>query len=237
MTDPKDILIQILKEAKERGVSIGVTQLVKFLYLTEVESYRLSQERLTHLRWVFYHYGPYALELKDVLSEPEFVKEEFKTRDERDFVRYRVAEQVLPYNWKIETRLSLIIKQIIGRWKDEPLENLLDYVYFDTEPMQTVKRRGDELDFTTIRPQTENPEAVPLKASKEAEKKLKQIWERMKPSLDALGHEQVRIVEEDQDYVAALNAWDEEMRASMNIPEGIAVRVTNLQDDTANKGH
>ena len=74
MYPTKDILLQILGEASERGKTLGTTRLVKFLYHTEFENYRETSERLTDLRWLFYYYGPYAVELDSIFAEREFEK-------------------------------------------------------------------------------------------------------------------------------------------------------------------
>ena len=107
MLNSKDILLQILIEASDRNISIGKTQLVKMLYLVEVEYYRVARERLTVLKWLFYHYGPYALELEEILAHPEFAQEQFKTQEEKDFIRFRVAEQRIPYGWKVDAKIRI----------------------------------------------------------------------------------------------------------------------------------
>src|SRR5438128_139789 len=159
----KEILLQILDEAEGRKTHLGKTQLVKFLYLTEVEYYRINRQRLTDLHWLFYHYGPYALELEDILSQPEFEQERFTTQNENEFIRFRVAEQIRGYKTSLGPKVTLIVKRIVGQWRERPLHELLDYVYFETEPMQSVKKRGDVLDFSTIKPESEAEKVIPLK--------------------------------------------------------------------------
>ncbi|MEX1276915.1 MAG: type II toxin-antitoxin system antitoxin SocA domain-containing protein [Bacteroidota bacterium] len=203
-------MLHILTEASERDFSIGKTQLVKFLYLTEVEYFRITRQRLTDLRWLFYHYGPYALELEDILAHPEFHKEQFTTQSERDFIRFRVAERVRGYKSSLDAKVTLIIKRIVGQWKDKPLPELLDYVYFETEPMQEVKKRGDVLDFSTIRPESETERVIPLKASKATERKVAELRGRMKPFLESIGEQRAKEPESSADYLAAISAWAEE---------------------------
>ncbi len=209
MYPTKDILIQLLSEASEKGKNLGKTQLVKFLYLTEVESFRETSERLTDLQWLFYYYGPYAVELDSILSGREFEKTQFKTQQERDFTRIRVAEGMIPYNRKVDVKLTLLIKKIVRQWIDKPLEELLDYVYFETEPMQAVEKRGDVLDFTTIK--KENAQVViPLKASKETELKIAELRRRIAPTLKKLAEWRKVSEPTTEEYQEALRAWDEE---------------------------
>jgi hypothetical protein len=60
------------------------------------------------------------------------------------------------------------------------LNKILDFVYFDTEPMMEVKSRGDELDFCCVLPESEY-KIVALKLSNESKKQIKnrlEEWER-----------------------------------------------------------
>lgn len=42
LNHPKELLLQILIEASAKNTTVGKTQLVKLLYLTEVEYYRVA---------------------------------------------------------------------------------------------------------------------------------------------------------------------------------------------------
>lgn len=220
MYSAKDILLQILKEAADRGFSPGKTQLVKLLYLSEVEHFRTQRERLTELNWLFYHYGPYALELEEVFAQPEFIREQIKTIDEKDFTRFRVAEQRMPYDWRLDAKISLLVKRIVGEWREKSLEELLDFVYFETEPMQVVQNRGDRLDFSVIKNETEQV-VVPLKASKETERKIAELRKRIATSLKRLGEQRATAVHSaGKEYQDAMRAWDEEMNKEFD-PEAL----------------
>jgi len=237
MYSAKDILLQILTETSERGFVPGKTQLVKLLYLAEIDHFRSQRERLTELRWLFHHYGPYAIELEMILASPEFEKTEIKTQADKDFIRFRVAENMGAYLRKIEPKVTLLIKRLVGQWKDKPLEELLDYVYFETEPMQAVKKRGDVLDFTTIMPESAIERVIPLKASREAEKKVARLRERIRPFLGSMGGTQSVEAKESDDYAAAMKAWAEEEGAGLTIPPEIIVYLTKPSADSANKGN
>ncbi|MBI4535311.1 MAG: DUF4065 domain-containing protein, partial [Ignavibacteriae bacterium] len=206
----KDILIQVLSEAVDKGKSLGKTRLVKFLYLTEVEYYREIGERLTELRWLFYHYGPYALELEDILAEPKFKRSEFKTEDDRDVILFRVAEPMPSYARRVDVKVSLLVKKIVGRWIDKTLAELLDFVYFETEPMQTAERRGELLDFSTVKKETQTV-VIPLTASKETRRKVDELRKRIGPTLRRLVEQRNSPREEGKEYQAAMETWEEDM--------------------------
>ena len=237
MYSTKNILLQILIEASEKGTSVGKTQLVKLLYLAEVEHYGNTGQRLTDLKWLFYHYGPYALELDKILAQPEFEKTEIRTQGNKDFILFRVAERMTPYEQKMDPKVSLLIKKIVGQWKDKPLEELLDHVYFETEPMETVKQRGDVLDFSTIKPESEIPPVIPLKASKEAEKKVAELRQRIRPFLESMGKARVEDPMPSEEHWEALKAWDEEENSGLIIPPNFVVHITKTPTDSANEGN
>jgi len=165
MNTTQDILLSILSEAQGKNLSVGKTQLVKYLYLTEVEHFRETGSRLTGLEWKFYHYGPYAFELETILAATVFKSEETKMSAEKSFKRITVAEPTKHCSDLVDVKTGLIIKRIIGTCGAKPLQDLLDFVYFETEPMQSVDGRGQSLDFSTIK-KDESATVIPLKASR-----------------------------------------------------------------------
>ena len=225
MTITQNILLSILSEAENKNLFVGKTQLVKYLYLTEVEHYRENGTRLTDLEWKFYHYGPYAFELETILEEKIFKHEEIKISTEKSFNKFTVAEPTKHYNDLVDVKTSLIIKRIIRMWGDKPLQDLLDYVYFETEPMQIVDRRGQRLDFSTIK-KDESSAIIPLKASKDAEKRIAVLRGRFSKRLSELS--EIRPVGEPytEEYKQALEAWEEEEKVEPRDISKIQVTIT-----------
>ena len=104
---------------------------------------------------------------------------------------------------------------IIDRWADEALNNMLNYVYFYTEPMEKAKRHHN-LDFSMI----EKSEPIPrFKLTKgnltksEKEKIREKIQEKLSqrkavqmgenftpPKYDEIYFEGMQILEEESDY-------------------------------------
>lgn len=129
------------------------TRLTKLLYLTEVEYFRATGQRLTDLAWFFHHYGPYAHELAGLLGGEELGA----AGDEaRIYPANRATEAV-----RDDVVLRGLLEAMVHEWGDADLNRLLDYVYFETEPMDEV-RRGDRLDFSTVRPRTPARAAIRL---------------------------------------------------------------------------
>ena len=153
MTDAQSLVKLLLRLADSEGITLGKTKLVKLLYLLEVEYYRAHRERLTTLKWAFLHYGPYTTELESLLDSPDINVIPERLRDGRSRERVTVAEPVCQ-DYGITSDVIRLAKSVMQRWGGFGLESLLDYVYFETEPMYSAKR-GQELDFTGIRLSTD----------------------------------------------------------------------------------
>jgi hypothetical protein len=129
----------------------AVTRLVKLLYLADIEwRKRHDGEPLANLTWRFLHFGPYAVELAEPLGGPEMEIQE--TQGGKQFRRFTFSEDDLSHT-EVPEELSSIIGLLVKRWGDADLNSLLDYVYFDTEPMENATR-GAILDFSKLAPTT-----------------------------------------------------------------------------------
>ncbi len=206
MTPTKDIFLQILKEAADRNISIGKTQLIKLLYLAEVEYYREKGERLTDIDWVFYYYGPYAIELEGILESEEFDRQSIKTSSEKDYIKFQVSENSKKYGEYTDAAISVLLKKILGTWGKCELPELLNYVYFETEPMEDVKR-GDRLQFEKI-DRTFQPSVIPLEASSATNKKVRELRARVSDRLKSIGKEKNIYIHKDKDELDAIREWD-----------------------------
>lgn len=232
----KRILLQILQESAGKGIPIGKTHLVKLLYLTEVEVFRETRQRLTQLNWVFYLYGPYAYELENILKEPEFQKESVKTSSEKDFVRFTIAEPSTVYGSFVDAKTSLLIKKIVGQWASKPLSELLDYVYFQTEPMQHVKHRGEKLDFNTIQATSDERVVIPMTASSSANERIKALRSRLQSFFETMGQTSTPQESINPDYNNALTEWEEENHTA-TLPSNLTITITNSSDSSDKKGN
>lgn len=207
MEPAKAILLQILRESTDKGFSVGKTQLIKLLYLVEVEYFRTVGERLTELKWIFYFYGPYCYELESILESKEFQRDSLKTERETDFIRFRIAEPQAQYEKFVGPKISLVVKRIVGQWGNRRLADLLNFVYFETEPMQAVRGRRQQLDFRTIKREAPEP-VLNITASKKAKAKVKELQARLSGHLQKLGKDNSFYLHRDDDEVEALGEWD-----------------------------
>ena len=169
--DLVDLLYVIAKRYHERNnYGLGRTKLLKLAYLAEVFFKRLTGKRLTDADWVFWQYGPYVMDYPKVLHSNAFVIE--PTED--DF------QPVLPAEDYRQSDLNMDAKLAISRameFAGEDLNELLDYVYFDTEPMMNTRVRGNKLDFSCVRPEEDyaiKDLALPIESRQRIGKKIRE---------------------------------------------------------------
>lgn len=177
MPAPPLLLVDLIyRVSKQRNLLLPqITRLTKLMYLVEVEYFRQNRARLTDLKWIFYLFGPYPVAMSSVLGEPEIETQEWRTgRTSKHIVRDEDAFM----SAKADFDLEAIINRVVKEWGDADLNQLLDFVYFETEPMQSAKR-GDVLDFSTVGPAV--PKKIQISLDRARLKELtKKITERAK---------------------------------------------------------
>jgi len=147
MEDTKEILKELIKRLNENDVIFGEVKLTKLFYLLEIEYFGQKQERLTNFEWIYYKYGPYSFELSNLLKKYPFIKDEYTYNLDKSFHKFSSDDLSVT---NIDEFIKALIFKIVKRWGLEDTNELLDYVYFETEPM-TVANKGAVLDFNTIK--------------------------------------------------------------------------------------
>ncbi len=146
--DVVDLIATIARNYKESiGIAPAKTKLLKLAYLAEVYYKRLTGGRLTNQQWVFWKYGPYFWKYEAIVSsEAIFIKQ-----DEADeFYAIDVREDYQTIEMSIEEQNAL--SRAFEHASDD-LNQILDFVYFDTEPMMKAQTRGETLDFDSVMPE------------------------------------------------------------------------------------
>jgi len=144
------LIAEVYRLSNEKGLGTPpVTRLVKILYLADLEWRRSHQgEPLTNLSWKFWHFGPYAPEIGEVFGTKDVESVELKSGKQCKFLTFKPDEV---RSGGVPNSVSKLFNLILERWGGTDLNDLLDYVYFETEPMETAQR-GQPLDFSTVRP-------------------------------------------------------------------------------------
>lgn len=146
------LIKKICARVQERNGYVNKTKLIKYLYLIDVEYYRRHEQTFTGFDWIFYDFGPWAYEYNDIFNE---------LSNSRDFIiksgsRSDLDAQFISTSADTESSSIFdditdesITRAIIDRWADESLNQMLNYVYFHTEPMDGAKRH-QKLDFSNV---------------------------------------------------------------------------------------
>jgi hypothetical protein len=201
--DPVELIQFIVCKATEFGASLSPIRVVKFLYLADLYHARENKgETLTGWPWKFVYFGPYCSEsitaLNEAVNDGLIDSKSFESKyDERDRFLYSCHSEREP---EVAKELSLYVwgslKDAIKKWADDT-PGLLDHVYYDTEPMEDVKR-GELLDFSKAHFPIKMPELEMKKISKSKAEKAKQLIyilrEQYRASSYQLAEEKVQMV-------------------------------------------
>ncbi len=191
-----DLIKYIVWYATQQGIKLTTNRLVKFVYLADLYQARLKDGKtLTGFPWRFIYYGPYCRQagqvIDDAAREGVICKETFDSKYAVDKV-YNLfsCKDTDAEDLEEQFHIGVIgqLQEVIKKF-GEDTPQLLDYVYFDSEPMKDAKK-GDLLDFSTAkRPEIGKP--VKLKkltpdAIKLAREKIKKIGEELKTDKERL---------------------------------------------------
>jgi hypothetical protein len=141
-----------VSHVNEHGGYMTKTKLLKLLYLFDVEYYRIHRQTFSGFQWKYFHLGPWTKEFEavldrliaqDVLTEVPSSKPDYDTK----FLKAIEADHIgrLFPSYRDEAAL----KTVLDTWGNCTTAEILDYVYFRTEPME-YGVRNEPLDFTKI---------------------------------------------------------------------------------------
>jgi hypothetical protein len=184
---PENLIQYITWYATEQGEVLTPIRLVKFLYLADLfYARKFHGETLTKWPWRFVHYGPFcgeALKAIDIAIKYELIEAisyESKFDDEAHFLYKYHLEKDHPFHEVLPISITAPLENAIKRWGGDTYQ-LLDYIYFETEPMEEVQFR-DLLDFNKAR-KPQIIESVEIKSlSKDKIKKAKEAIQKLKKS-------------------------------------------------------
>lgn len=144
------LIARICEYFQENRLSgLGRVRITKLIYLIECEYYGWTRTRLTQLDWIFFHYGPWSPSLSTILEDdfntPEEVETEHGTFKPIAWIPPSFEKPKLKLDYNAEGILARTLK----KFASIPVGKLLDYVYYETKPMEGVKK-GDRLKFDSI---------------------------------------------------------------------------------------
>ncbi len=155
-TSLSHLIAGIVSYVTERGGYVTKTKLLKLLYLFDVEFYRAHRKTFTGFEWKYFHLGPWTREFDPILSQLVDIGvllEAPSTKTEYDTKFFKTAEPSDIGKLFEKYGDEVILKNILNLWGDSSTGEILDYVYFRTEPME-YGVRNEPLDFARISPET-----------------------------------------------------------------------------------
>jgi hypothetical protein len=159
--------------AEQYESNLTPIRIVKFLYLLDLYYARQSGGKTwTGWRWKFVHYGPFCGDALDAISAAEsaglIAGRIFSSKFDKDGKYYQYSGEDTPEEVPdlLPIYVSSEIRHAVKTWADDTY-GLLNYVYFNTEPMMSAVP-GQILDFSLAEmPSTEKPvEMIPLSKKK-----------------------------------------------------------------------
>jgi hypothetical protein len=140
-------LVQAVQD--EQGIP-AKTKLVKLIYLVDLHHMKRFGRPATSIRWIFYLYGPYAAELERAIDRQvglNIRRREVLSHFDEQIYTYKSAAE--PPDDLLPRGVQAIADQVSREWAVRDLNELLNFVYFDTPPMMAA-RRGEPLDLTQV---------------------------------------------------------------------------------------
>jgi hypothetical protein len=215
-----NLIKYIVCYATEHDISLTTVRLVKFIYLADLYHARFkSGETITRYPWAFINFGPYCREAMQAIDEAALnglinrkaLESLYSDKDYYLFTCHDDDYASIKKDFPVIVIFE--IQHAIRKYGDDTA-HLLDYVYFNTEPMENV-RKGDYLDFTRAKLQ----EPIKVIETKELSKKdVEIIKAQVKKLRDRHMNAMARLLEDERDtekwkdelYFQALESLDDE---------------------------
>jgi hypothetical protein len=140
----------IVSYVADRDEPVTRTKLLKLLFLFDLEYYRAHRRTFTGFSWKYLHFGPWAREFDESLQgmvARQVLSEQESSRYGTKF--YRTTERLDADRTFPDLGDYRILRGILRTWGEAKTPQILDYVYFHTEPM-IHGVRNEPLDFSVV---------------------------------------------------------------------------------------
>lgn len=210
---PSEVILAVLEEARRQSrTPLLKTVLIKLLYLLDVyAAEEFGGRPLSGWEWRFLHFGPYstaAVQLIDSLVTKRLInaQEKESASGDKEFVLYDLADYRSAKNLRglgIAGAIQLRIQADIQRYSRD-LQGLLNYIYFQTEPMMAAAP-GSVLDFSICR-KADSMDFRPVTMLPLRPKAVKKVRERLRALIQARkgGYQEITEGPYDEIYFRAL---------------------------------
>lgn len=206
-----NLILFIVAEINNRDSFVTKTKLLKLLYLFDVEYYRIHKKTFTGFDWQFYLLGPWTAQYDKEL-EILIGNSQLKTSAGQNNTTYFKTFEKIEFADLFDTfKDELPLKRIIDTWGERTTNEILDYVYFETEPM-IFGTRNELLDFSTI------SETPPIKYKRSSSGKTQKQLQEARKKLDAIS-EKYQAKSANKKAFSKPNYYDEDFYEAMRILE------------------
>lgn len=176
-----ELICEVLNQySKAFNCGLSKTKLLKLTYLTEIMYKRRFNDRITNAEWIYYFYGPYLREYDEILKTTKDIG--IKNIDSVDEKEAQIVFLRNTYHEKASSEIRFLISSVVRDYGKQDLRSLLDYVYFETEPMMNAEIRGEPLDFNWVLPE----DYYKVKELKIVPTKKRQLSQEFREKLEAL---------------------------------------------------
>jgi|SRR5215469_5009441 len=178
-----ELVTAIVSYVTEHGGSVTKTKLLKLLYLFDVEFYRAHRKTFTGFQWKYFHLGPWTREfdpLLETLVASGSITEHVVERPDFDAKFLQSNEPIDLKGAFNDFKDEILLRTVLDTWGQSSTGEILDYVYFRTEPMEHGVR-NEPLDFSRILEQA--PEAYKRPSSGKTEGEIKKMRREFSESL------------------------------------------------------
>ena len=127
------------------------TELIKIIYLTDLNYYKKYGVKFTEFDYVFYKYGPWTpqfQELLDYMRNEEILEAERPSGDGKTFFTYGITKKKPRHDVELAAEVKSIIKENLFIYRESQLQQILDAVY-KQEPMASTERNS-RIDFSKV---------------------------------------------------------------------------------------
>jgi len=157
LTKTQEAVLAVLTELENAGIrAVTTTTLAKFLYLLDYYQAKETQgQTLTNTQWRFMHFGPYAASVPadfGALRDLGFVNETAGENVQQDYYLFSLAEGAERRTFEAVGLIKRAAANLRPQLREfaSNLPRLLNFVYFQTEPMEEA-RPEEVLDFGLCR--------------------------------------------------------------------------------------
>lgn len=215
-----NLIKYIVCYATDHEINLTTVRLVKLVYLADLYHARFNNgQTITGFPWAFINFGPYCQDVMrhiDKATSIGFINGkvlESKYSDKTYTLFSCNDEHYSDIKKEFQLRVMSDLQYAIRKYGDDTAQ-LLDYVYFKTEPMNDVKK-GDLLDFSLAKQPEPISSVETGKLAKKDVERVKLLVKQLKEKHDIAQNNLLRSDEKekkwkDKLYLETLDAIDSE---------------------------